>query len=46
MAADIAVADPDTPAVSGDWVNEIHLTRGGYKKCAVAWQQVIDPLFG
>jgi hypothetical protein len=46
MAADITLADADTIDVSGDWINEIHLTRGGYKKAAVAWQQVIDPLLG
>jgi hypothetical protein len=46
MGADILLADAGSTDVSGDWVNEIHLTRGGYKKCAVAWQQVIDPLLG
>jgi hypothetical protein len=44
MGAGVALADADSGAESGDWVNEIHLTRGGYKKCAVAWQQTIDPL--
>jgi hypothetical protein len=46
MGADIRLADAGTSDVSGDWVNEIHLTRSGYKKAAVAWQQVIDPLLG
>jgi hypothetical protein len=46
MSADILLADADATGVSGDWINEIHLTRAGYKKCAVAWQQVIDPLLG
>jgi hypothetical protein len=46
MSADILLADADSTDVSGDWVNEIHLTRGGYKKAAAAWQQVIDPLLG
>jgi hypothetical protein len=46
MSADILLADADTTDVSGDWINEIHLSRGGYKKAAVAWQQVIDPLLG
>jgi hypothetical protein len=46
MGAGIALADADTTDVSGDWINEIHLTRSGYKKCALAWQQVIDPLLG
>jgi hypothetical protein len=44
MSADIALAEADTTGVSGDWVNEIHLTRGGYQKCAGVWQQVLDPL--
>lgn len=44
MSAGITLAEPDTTGVSGDWVNEIHLTRGGYQKCAGAWQQVLDPL--
>lgn len=39
-----------TPAVagssgsSGDWVNEIHLTRSGYRKCAAVWADVLDGL--
>ena len=44
MSAGVVLADPDSTDVSGDWVNEIHLTRGGYQKCAQAWQQVLDPL--
>lgn len=44
MDAGITLADPDTTDVSGDWINEIHLTRSGYRKCAQAWQQVLDPL--
>jgi lysophospholipase L1-like esterase len=44
MAAGVTLAAPDSTDVSGDWVNEIHLTRGGYQKCAAAWQQVLDPL--
>jgi hypothetical protein len=46
MAAGITLAEPGSTDVSGDWVNEIHLTRGGYQKCAEAWQQVLDPLLG
>jgi hypothetical protein len=46
MGADIVLAGAGTSGVSGDWINEIHLTRGGYKKAAVAWQRVIDPLLG
>lgn len=44
MSAGVTLADPDTTGVSGDWVNEIHLTRGGYRKCAGAWQPVLDAL--
>lgn len=28
---------PDTAKISGDWVNEIHLTRQGYEKVADGW---------
>lgn len=44
MGVGIALAAADSTDVSGDWINEIHLTRDGYKKCAQAWQQVLDPL--
>ena len=44
MNAGITIADAGSTDVSGDWVNEIHLTRSGYQKCAEAWQQVLDPL--
>jgi hypothetical protein len=46
MGADILLADAGATDVSGDWINEIHLTRGGYRKAAAVWQQVIDPLLG
>ena len=32
----------DSSAASGDWVNEIHLTRGGYRKLAVPWAAAIE----
>lgn len=32
----------DAPGSSGDWVNEIHLTRGGYAKVAVPWAAAIE----
>ena len=35
------VLDPaalDTKAVSGDWINEIHPTDGGYRKLARVWE--------
>jgi hypothetical protein len=46
MSANIVLADADSTGESGDWINEIHLTRGGYRKAAAAWQQVMDPLLG
>ncbi len=30
------------PGASGDWVNEIHLTRDGYKKLALPWAAAIE----
>lgn len=30
--------------VAGDFQNEIHLTRRGYRKVAVVWQSVLDPI--
>jgi hypothetical protein len=33
---------PDATGVSGDWVNEIHLTRAGYRKVAVPWAAQIE----
>lgn len=44
--AGIALAEPGSTDISGDWINEIHLTREGYRKCAAAWQQVLDPILG
>ncbi|MBX3619548.1 MAG: hypothetical protein KF891_06125 [Rhizobacter sp.] len=32
----------NTSGTSGDWVNEIHLTRGGYAKLAVPWAAAIE----
>lgn len=31
-------ADLDTTGVSGDWINEIHPTDGGYRKLARVWE--------
>jgi lysophospholipase L1-like esterase len=31
---------------SGDWENEIHLTPGGYRKCARLWEGVLDRTLG
>jgi hypothetical protein len=33
---------PDTTGVSGDWINEIHLTRTGYRKVGVSWAAQIE----
>ena len=44
--AGIVLADAGTDGTSGDWANEIHLTPGGYKKCTVAWADVLDPILG
>ncbi|HEX6363621.1 MAG TPA: hypothetical protein VFZ93_11720 [Albitalea sp.] len=38
----IDAALPETTGVSGDWVNEIHLTREGYRKLAVPWAAQIE----
>lgn len=35
---------PGDTAVSGDWHNEIHPTRDGYKKLARRWRVVLDAL--
>ena len=44
QAAGLVPAEPTADGVSGDWQNEIHPTRDGYKKLAVAWRAVLDPL--
>jgi len=33
---------PDSTGVSGDWANEIHLTRAGCRKIAVPWAAAIE----
>jgi len=38
----IDAALPDAAGVSGDWVNEIHLTQAGYRKIAVPWAGEIE----
>jgi len=38
----IEPAQLNTSGASGDWVNEIHLTRGGYKKLALPWAAAIE----
>jgi hypothetical protein len=41
-AVGLVGATLDAGGVSGDWVNEIHLTRGGYAKVAMPWAQQIE----
>jgi hypothetical protein len=41
-AIDLVPAKPETDGVSGDWINEIHLTRAGYRKIAVPWSAAIE----
>ncbi len=38
----VAPAKPGTTGVSGDWVNEIHLTPGGYRKVGAVMGPWID----
>jgi hypothetical protein len=33
---------PNTQGQSGDWINEIHLTKAGYAKVAVEWSEDIQ----
>lgn len=42
--AGVTVAAAGATGSSGDWVNEIHLTRGGYRKCAAVWADVVEGL--
>jgi hypothetical protein len=39
---EIVPATPGATGVSGDWVNEIHLTAGGYRKMGPAFGRFID----
>jgi len=43
-AVPIDPALPDTTGVSGDWVNEIHLTKSGYRKIGLAWGAHIEAI--
>lgn len=38
----IVPATPGAPGISGDWVNEIHLTAGGYRKMGPPFGRFID----
>lgn len=44
QGAGLVLADVDADGPSGDWINEIHPTREGYRKAAEAWQMVLDPI--
>ena len=39
---DVLPAQPGTTGVSGDWVNEIHLVKAGYRKIAMPWAAAIE----
>ncbi len=43
-AARLDLADREATGRSGDFINEIHPTRGGYAKVAGAWRAALDPL--
>ena len=45
QSAGLELAAPDSSDESGDWMNEIHPTRNGYRKVAGAYAAVLDPLF-
>jgi hypothetical protein len=40
--AGIVPSQPGSSGSSGDWINEIHLTDDGYRKCARVWEPVLD----
>lgn len=46
QSAGLELAAADATGPSGDWENEIHPTKPGYVKVAMAWEQVLDPILG
>ena len=44
QAVPMDLSDPASTGVSGDFANEIHPTRSGYKKLAPAFGPVLEPL--
>jgi hypothetical protein len=42
--AGVALSLPGTTGSSGDWVNEIHLTRAGLRKCTAVWAEALEAL--
>lgn len=43
-AAGLVLSDPAATGESGDFINEIHPTRQGYRKVAALWQAQLDQL--
>ena len=43
-AAGLVPADAADADASGDWINEIHPNREGYRKCAAVWRATLDHL--
>jgi len=46
QSAGLDLSAPGSEGESGDWINEIHPNRNGYRKVAGAYAAVLDPLFG
>lgn len=46
QGAGLELAAPDATGPSGDWENEIHPSKPGYVKVAMAWEKVLDPILG
>ncbi len=44
QAVAMDLSSPTSTGASGDFVNEIHASRGGYKKLAAAFGPVLEPL--
>ena len=45
QSAGLELAAAGSSDESGDWINEIHPTRNGYRKVADSYAAVLDPLF-
>lgn len=45
-SAGLVLADPDADGESGDWHNEIHPTKEGYRKCGAVWAAKLNPILG
>ena len=42
LVTNLTPAQPRTSGQSGDWINEIHLTKAGYEKVALEWSKDIQ----